>query len=327
MAPDNLPALRSAAALSASTWPPSSLDRHPAAVYLAGLGEGSRRTMRAALETVIRLAGREDLDLYAFPWPSLRYQHTQALRAQLDNPERFAPATANKILAALRGVLRECFRLGYLTAEECERAVDLKRIKGASLPKGRALTRAELCALFRACEEDRRKASGARDAALLAVLYGGGARRFEAVSLDLADFNPDSGCLTVRRGKGGKARTMYAANGSRAALDAWLEARGPEEGPLFCPVDKAGRVKVRRMTAEALYQALHRRAQEAGVEPFGPHDFRRTFISDLLDAGADLALVQQLAGHADPRTTARYDRRPEVAKRRAAELLHVPFRA
>ena len=102
--------------------------------------------------------------------------------------------------------------------------------------------------------------------------------------------------------------------------------RGDEPGPLLCPVRKDGLVTVRRMTAQAVLYALRKRQEMApGVAPFSPHDLRRTFIGDLLDAGADLAAAQRLAGHAQVGTTARYDRRPEEMKRRAAELLHVPF--
>ena len=47
--------------------------------------------------------------------------------------------------------------------------------------------------------------------------------------------------------------------------------------------------------------------------------------SNALDAGAYLAMVQQLSGHASPITTARYDRRPEDAKREAEKPVHVPY--
>src|SRR2546422_1623572 len=91
-------------------------DQQPARVYLARLGEGSRRTMRTALDTLAELLAGGRCHADTLEWARLRYQHTAALRAVL--LERYQPATANKHLAALRGVLREAWQLGQMTAED-----------------------------------------------------------------------------------------------------------------------------------------------------------------------------------------------------------------
>ncbi|MCE5309044.1 MAG: tyrosine-type recombinase/integrase [Acidobacteriales bacterium] len=238
--------------------------------------------------------------------------------------EKYKPATANKMLAALRGVLRECWRLGYMTAEDYHRAVDVHTIKAQTLPRGRALAAGEIAALMRTCIEDE-SAAGTRDAALIALLYGAGLRRSEAVALDLSSYNVETGELTIRGAKGRKDRLGYATNGSADALADWLRVRDGDPGPLFWAVNKGGKIVPRRMTDQAVLHILHKRGGEAGVAPFSPHDLRRSFISDLLDAGADISTVQQLANHANVQTTVRYDRRGEVAKQRAAKLLHVPY--
>jgi len=67
------------------------------------------------------------------------------------------------------------------------------------------------------------------------------------------------------------------------------------------------------------------RAKQANVKAFSPHDLRRTFAGDMLDAGADISTVQKIMGHSSANTTASYDRRDKRTKKAAAGLLHVPY--
>ena len=297
-------------------------DAHPALVYLASLSPGSRRTMRAALDSIAGFVSGGRADSISLAWDRIEYRHTSAIRAAL--AEVYAPSTANKMLSAMKGVLRECFRLDYISAEQLSRACDLPPVKGSRENKGRSLSREEMGALLRACSNDDKRKRGARDHSMISVMYSLGLRRSEIVSLDIGDYSSSEKRLTIRAGKGNKDRISPVTDYLADSLESWTLARGSWDGPLFLPVSKSGSPRWDRMTDQGVLYILQRRGREAGIESFTPHDLRRTFIGDLLDAGADLATVQQLAGHSNVQTTARYDRRGDEAKRRAAELLRPP---
>jgi integrase len=300
-----------------------------AAVYLSRLSsQRSQQTMRGALNAVADLLvptldKRDDSRFLDVPFAAMRYQHTAALRAQIT--ARYSPARANTLLAALRGVLKEAWRLGQMGAEDYQRAVDIANVKAETLPRGRDLHEGEVMALARACMNDETPA-GIRDAAIIGILATGGLRREELTALTLAHVD-SSGRIEVRGGKGRKDRTVYLAGGALAALLDWLDLRGDVPGPLFHPIRKNGAIQHGQpMTAQAVYKLLVKRAAQAGVADFSPHDFRRTFVGDLLDKGVDISIVSKLAGHSDPKTTARYDRRPEGVKREASARLHYPYK-
>lgn len=293
---------------------------NPAAVYLASLAPGSRRAMHQAL----RLCGEllaPGVPFEQLPWVEVRRGQMQAVRTHLI--ENYATATANKVLCALRGVVREAIEMGLLPADEGARSLSVSSVRGERPPAGRALSAGEMRALFSLCQ--RPTAAAARDAAALALLYGAGLRRAELVGLRLEDWRREEGVVAVR-GKGSKLRRVPLPQGAQQALSAWLAHRGEALGPLLLPVSSGGRVLAHRpLSTQAVYHLLRRLGARAGLAPFSPHDLRRSYIGELLATGADLCLVQRLVGHQSPTTTARYDRRPEAAGQRAAERLFVPF--
>jgi len=314
-------------------------NRNPALVFIRGqVSPQSERTVRAALATIALLGmGQEPSGslkearrtaLRIFPWWRVTYAEAKRLRALLSDrmtAQAMGPGTVNKHIMALRGVLKESWRLGYLQADEHARVQDaLRSIRYERLPAGRMLSRTELQRLFGACGSDH-SPSGARDAALLALLAGCGLRRSEAVSVGRKDYQQDAGDLVIRHGKGRKDRLIPVGPGSREAIAAWLAVRGNEPGPLLLAVDKHGHIRHRAITSQAVWKALEKRVQQAGLSDISPHDLRRTFASALLDAGADLGVVQDLMGHASPVTTRKYDRRGDEAKKRAVDLVNVPY--
>ncbi len=299
------------------------LDQNPAAVYLATLRPVGRRGMLRALNLIAEIASGGRQTALTLQWQQLRYQHTAAIASAL--VERgYRPATVNQALSGLRSVLYHAWKLGLMESEDYQRARDVKNKRAETLPRGRALAKDELKILIKNCQSENSPA-GTRDAALIGVMYGTGMRRSEVVKLELKNYNSKTGALTIRGAKGGKDRLVYVKGGAAKSLVSWLALRGEVAGSLFCPIHKSGKIRIEQMTDQAVMKILKKRGLQADLEPFSPHDLRRTFISDLLDAGADIATVQKLAGHASVTTTARYDRRGEEAKSKATDLLDIPF--
>ena len=124
---------------------PTPLTEHPAAVYLAALSPGSRSAMKQALDAIAKILTSNECDALTLNWAELRYKHTALLRCIL--MERYAPATANKMLSALRRVLKEALRLELMDARDFARAVDIPNIKLSKELKGRFLSEAEITAV------------------------------------------------------------------------------------------------------------------------------------------------------------------------------------
>jgi integrase len=296
---------------------PVPLTLHPAGVYLAGLSPGSRRAIRYSLDRIASLLTDGSCDALTLDWSKVRYRHTAAVRAVL--LKDLAPVTVNKILSALRRVLLETLRLELMSAEDYRKAIDFPPVNATTEPRGRSLDKKEISALLATCR------SGGpldiRDAAIVALLRGTGLRRAELVALDRSDVNLAAGELLIRKGKRGKNRRVYLSPEVSAFVERWLAIRGNRSGPLFCRVRRGGHLQLGRMNPDSIWRMLKHRAKLAGLEHFSPHDFRRTFCSDLLDAGVDIVTVGKLAGHESPATTARYDRRGEEVGRQAVRKL------
>jgi site-specific recombinase XerD len=216
------------------------------------------------LDLIAHLLTQGGCDSLTLDWSKLRYHHTAAVRAVLI--EQFAPSTVNQMLCALRRVLKEAKKLKLMLPMDYTDAVDIESVRVSQDLRGRALSQTEIAAIMRVIRADVTSA-GRRDAAMLAILLGSGLRRSEVVSLDLSDFDPNTGAITVRGAKGGKDRTVYLPSSGIRVVDAWLNVRGVKPGPLLYPISKSHRVMQRRLTDQAVLYILQNGRKKLGEIP------------------------------------------------------------
>lgn len=298
----------------------------PLAVFLARYPSAdSRRAMEQSLDVIADLV-RPGASAADMPWASLRYEHAEAIRARL--AEKYAVSSANRHLAALRGIARVCRRMGLMSIEAEMAITDVEPVRGSdtAADAGRALAPAELVKLMAACERDDSPTPNrdARDACALTLLVGAGLRRTEAVTLrrEAVVTDADGTWLTVT-GKGRKTRRVPVPPGFAARLHAWAERRGTVGGDtLLVRTTSVGDVmQPEPLSASGLYHVIVELGERAGLAHFSPHDLRRTYITNLLSAGADLSTTANLVGHARLDTTRGYDRRASKEKLAAVQLV------
>ena len=283
----------------------------------------SRRTYESRLRAVAYLLGYEDLR--KVPWENLRYEHVLQIREYLQTVAGKSYASVNATLSAIRAVAEACFNLERMTADDFGRIRNVKMIRGSRDLAGREIALGEIEALVRVCQVHESPA-GIRDIVIFGLLYICGLRRAEVANLNVQSYKSDEGVIRVI-GKGNKERPVFPDSGTRDAIADWLDIRGHFDGPLLLAVQKNGQIRYDngRMSDQAIYDVTKRRAKQAGVKACSPHDFRRSFVTQLLRKDKDLLTVQRLAGHANPATTQRYDHRPMETDRLATEVLHLPY--
>jgi integrase/recombinase XerC len=221
---------------------------------------------------------------------------TRAVRAYVArlHQRRLSKATIARKLAAVRSCFRFLARRGALPANPA-RQVRSPRL-GRRLPSFLPVDEATL--LLNAPPEP--SAAGARDRALLELLYASGLRVAEGCGLDLDDL--DEARRTVRVvGKGDKERVVPVGETALEALAAYLAMRGRQRGPLFLNA-RGG-----RLTPRSAHRIVRARARQVGIDQrVTPHTLRHSFATHMLGAGADLRLIQELLGHSRLSTTQRY---------------------
>lgn len=320
--------------------PAGTMTADPYTVYLDSLeSDLSRKAMGGCLDYIatLILAGWQ-APPPGFPrttgagrsWWLLRYEHTARLRSLLMTTDRIviprsgaqqiSPATINKYLAALRGVIKTCWRLGLMSTDDYMRAVDIRAVKGERLAAGRMIHPDEMAAMFAACGREKGPIRY-RDEALLAWLESTGGRRDEASQALIEDYDARERSHRII-GKRNKQRLVWIHPAAARPIEAWVAQLGERRGRMFRSVNKGGRIGT-SLSEMAVTDIVVRIARAAGLPPTSPHDFRRTWIGNFLDAGGDLRQGQRVMGHVSIETTAGYDRRDDIGIRDVVDKMHM----
>ncbi|HEV2754884.1 MAG TPA: site-specific tyrosine recombinase XerD [Actinomycetota bacterium] len=216
-----------------------------------------------------------------------------------------APSSVARTLVSVRALYRFLVREAGLASDPTARVGTPSRPR--SIPKAISVEQVE-----RLIEAPPRDLLGRRDVAMLEVLYGAGLRISELVDLDVDDADLDAGTVLVRSGKGGKGRMVPLGRAARRAVGEYLVQSRPEllvRAPARAGDAAALFLNARggRLGRQGCWKVLKHHAGAAGLDRVvSPHTLRHSFATHMLDAGADIRVVQELLGHSSLATTQVY---------------------
>ncbi|WP_321971408.1 tyrosine recombinase XerC [Paratractidigestivibacter sp.] len=236
--------------------------------------------------------------------------------------ERYATATINRHLSAIRGLYSWMVAHGYEASPAAAAVASPKNAR--RLPKTMSDDDAER--LLAACDGPGPK--DLRDHAFLELLYASGARISEISALDVGSVDFSAAQLRLF-GKGSKERIVPVYESALDWVSRYLEEARP--GFLACAKKNAAdsaralflSARGNRMSADALRRVFESRVSMAGLDSaLTPHAMRHTFATELLSGGADLRSVQELLGHESLSTTQIYTHLSVERLKEAARASH-----
>jgi site-specific recombinase XerD len=294
---------------------------HPPAAIVTRQSNPMRDWLAGQLSQETRRAYASDLRAF-MAWAAERQAHTLGdvtrgvLIAYRDDLKArgYAVASIARKLSCIRQALEYAFAEGLIPSNP---AKTVKAYKVPDVSPRHALDAAQVRALL--AQPNRATLKGARDYAILSVLLYLGMRRSEVAGLSCAQFGEERSHTTLHvHGKGGKVRLLPVPPQVGEAILSYLEQDGRAdafsrraEAPLFRPTKnpRYGNRTDKTLTADAIWRMVKRFALAAGIAEIDVHTLRHTPLTAALDGGASLRRVQAMAGHSDPKTTARYDSR------------------
>jgi integrase len=232
-------------------------------------------------------------------------------RTHLAQETDMSPNTINRMISAVKRLMREAAVQGYLPAATAASFDNVAGVKTAALKdriKQNARVRIEPVAMRKMCETPNDQALlGLRDAALLATLASSGLRVSEVVGLRREQIVPKSSGYVVRvRGKNDvEEREAPLSREALEHIETWLSHRPVRSSVIFTAFAGRGeRATDRPMSAVSIWRVVRKYSVDAGVDNVKPHDFRR-FVGTQL-ARSNLRMAQKALGHKRLETTARH---------------------